>query len=154
MFHLWNPNLLQVDWRSCLTFSLLYCCSVLYMHRALLLCVCGFFFPSFWLRLIMSPQQRGDLPFLSLHQSPLLFPPLMFCPSFSLVKLYLTRLTVFLLFFSLSSAHLSSAHMKAHMKSFCGVLTCVSVLGTNTCLSEMLARCLLSLFLCLFGLFF
>lgn len=40
-----------------------------------------------------------------------------------LVKLHLTLLTVCLLFFSLSSPHLSSAHMKAHMKSFCGLLT-------------------------------
>lgn len=99
-----------------------------------------FVFYSLWLKKIhCAPQERKGTNFWFCH-----FPP--FClwcsalPFLPLVRPYLTRLTVSLLFFSLSSSHLSSAHMIAHMKSFCGLLTCVSVLGTNTCLSEALAH--------------
>lgn len=125
--------------KKCLTIFFAVFSSVLYMARALL-----FFFLLVKTHYV-PVRERGFADSVTAPKpSPLSSSDVLPLPS--LVKLYLTQLTVSLLFFSLSSPHLSSAHMK----SFCGLLTCVSVLGTNTCLCETPACCLFSLFLCVF----
>lgn len=101
-------------------------------------CCCFLFCPPFSQDSLCPCKREGNCCFCHRTKQPSPLPSSDVLPFPLFVKLYLTRLTVSLLFFSLSSPHLSSAHMKAHMKSFCGLLTCVSALGTNTCLSKML----------------